>query len=96
LPQSRPRGSSSTERAFAYPIDHQATADYHLLQFHANTVELIAELDRTLPITDGVVRFRINKLKPGTPAAPDMSPGATPVPVRDEPEQHPAEEQAVA
>ena len=83
------------ERALAYPIDHKATAEYHLLQFHATTVELIAELDRTLPITDGVIRFRINKLKPGTPAAPDMSPGAAPPP-REEPEHVPAEEQAVA
>jgi small subunit ribosomal protein S6 len=83
------------ERALAYPIDHKTTAEYHLLQFHASTVELIADLDRTLPITDGVIRFRINKLEPGTPAAPDMSPGAAP-PVREEPEHVPTEEQAVA
>ncbi|HWX88150.1 MAG TPA: 30S ribosomal protein S6 [Solirubrobacteraceae bacterium] len=84
------------ERALAYPIDHKTTAEYHLLQFHATTVDLIAELNRTLHIADGVIRFRINKLKPGTPAAPDMRPGAAP-PVREEPE--PAvqtEEQAVA
>jgi small subunit ribosomal protein S6 len=86
------------ERALAYPIDHKTTAEYHLLQFHANTVELIAELNRTLHITDEVIRFRINKLKPGTPAAPDMRPGATP-PAREETtttEQPPVEEQAVA
>ena len=29
-------------------------------------------LDRTLRITDGVLRFRIIKLKPGVPDAPDM------------------------
>jgi small subunit ribosomal protein S6 len=83
------------ERALAYPIDHKTTAEYHLLQFHPTTVELIAELNRTLHITDGVIRFRINKLKPGTPAAPDMHPGASP-PAREEIEQAPAEEQAVA
>jgi small subunit ribosomal protein S6 len=83
------------ERALAYPIDHKATAEYHLLQFHATNVELIAELTRALHITDGVIRFRINKLKPGTPAAPDMRPGATP-PAREETQQAPAEEQAVA
>jgi small subunit ribosomal protein S6 len=90
------------ERALAYPIDHQATAEYHLLQFHATTVELIAELNRTLHITDGVVRFRINKLKPGTPEPPDMAPGAAP-PAREEAAQAheqtppaPAEEQAIA
>jgi small subunit ribosomal protein S6 len=83
------------ERALAYPIDHKATAEYHLLQFHATNVDLIAELSRTLHITDGVIRFRINKLKPGTPAPPDMRPGATP-PVREEAEQPSVEEQAVA
>jgi small subunit ribosomal protein S6 len=83
------------ERALAYPINHQATAEYHLLQFHATTVELIAELNRALHIADGVIRFRINKLKSRTPAAPDMRPGAAP-PAREEAEQVPAEEQAVA
>jgi small subunit ribosomal protein S6 len=93
------------ERALAYPIDHRATAEYHLLQFHASEVELIAELNRTLHITDGVVRFRINKLKPGTPDAPEMRPeraDAAPAheepsaPAHEEPAPAPAEEQAVA
>jgi small subunit ribosomal protein S6 len=83
------------ERALAYPIDHKATAEYHLLQFHASDVQLIAELNRTLSITDGVIRFRVNKLKPGTPAAPDMAPGAVP-PAREESEQIASEEQAIA
>jgi len=84
------------ERALAYPIDHKTTAEYHLLQFHATALELIAELNRTLHITDGVIRFRINKLKSGTPAAPDMRPGAA-SPVREEPGPAAAtEEQAVA
>jgi small subunit ribosomal protein S6 len=60
------------ERALAYPIDHRATAEYHLLQFHATQTGLIGELNRVLHITDGVVRFRINKLRPGTPEAPDL------------------------
>ncbi|HEX3391093.1 MAG TPA: 30S ribosomal protein S6 [Solirubrobacteraceae bacterium] len=60
------------ERALAYPIDHRATAEYHLLQFHATQSSLIAELNRVLHITDGVIRFRINKLGPGTPEAPDL------------------------
>jgi small subunit ribosomal protein S6 len=91
------------ERALAYPIDHKTTAEYHLLQFHVSSAELLAELNRTLHITDGVIRFRINKLKPGTPAAPDMRPGAAPVReetahARDEieHEQPAAEEHAVA
>jgi small subunit ribosomal protein S6 len=60
------------DRALTYPIAHKATAKYYLLQFHAATPELLAGLDRTLRIADEVVRFRIIKLKPGTPAAPDM------------------------
>jgi small subunit ribosomal protein S6 len=94
------------ERALAYPIDHKATAEYHLLQFHASEVELIAELNRTLHITDGVIRFRINKLEPGTPEAPEMRPErAGAVAAREEVPAHareetvenvPTEEQAVA
>lgn len=60
------------DRALAYPIDHRKDAEYHLLQFHSSTPELLASLDRSLRITDGVVRFRVVKLKPGTPAAPDL------------------------
>ncbi len=82
------------ERALTYQIDHKATADYHLLQFHAATAELIDELNRTLRITDGVVRFRINKLKPGTPDAPDMRSSAAPA--REDAEQAADEEHVVA
>jgi small subunit ribosomal protein S6 len=60
------------DRALAYPIDRHANAQYHLLQFHAGTPALLSELDRTLRITDGVLRFRLIKLAPGTPEAPDM------------------------
>jgi small subunit ribosomal protein S6 len=68
------------DRALTYPIAHKATAKYHLLQFHAGSPELLSGLDRTLRIADEVVRFRIIKLKPGTPDAPDMSaPGASAV-----------------
>jgi small subunit ribosomal protein S6 len=95
------------ERPLAYPIDHKASAEYHLLQFHATDVELISELNRTLHITDGVIRFRINKLKPGTPEAPEMRPErVAAVTAREEVPTHareetpaesaPTEEQAVA
>jgi small subunit ribosomal protein S6 len=69
------------ERALTYQIDHKSTAEYHLLQFHAATPELLRGLDRTLRITDGIIRFRIVKLKPGTPAAPDMAGPAASRPV---------------
>jgi small subunit ribosomal protein S6 len=57
-------------RPTAYEIDKKTDADYHLVQFHA-TAELLATLDRTLRITDGVLRFRIIKLAPGTPGPPE-------------------------
>jgi len=64
------------ERALTYPIEKKTSAEYHLLQFHVNSPELLSGLDRTLRITDGVLRFRIVKLAPGVPAAPDMRSGA--------------------
>jgi small subunit ribosomal protein S6 len=68
------------ERALSYPIEKKTSAVYHLLQFHAGTTELLDGLDRTLLITDGVLRFRIIKLKPGVPDAPDM--GSAPAAAR--------------
>jgi small subunit ribosomal protein S6 len=66
------------ERPLAYPIEKKTSAEYHLLQFHAGAVALLDELDRTLRITDGVMRFRLIKLRPGVPNAPDMRSSATP------------------
>jgi small subunit ribosomal protein S6 len=66
------------ERALSYPIEKKTSAEYHLLQLHAGTTELLDGLDRTLRITDGVLRFRIIKLKPGVPDAPDMRSSSAP------------------
>jgi small subunit ribosomal protein S6 len=55
------------QRPLAYEIRHKQQAEYHLLQFHGPR-ELLSELEHTLRITDGVTRFRIIKLAPGTPA----------------------------
>ena len=69
-------------RTTAYEVRKHADADYHLLQFRG-TPELLAALEHTLKITDGVLRFRIIKLRPGTPDPPDLRPsavGATPEP----------------
>jgi small subunit ribosomal protein S6 len=63
------------ERALTYPIDRKTSAQYHLLQFHVADVELLSGLDRTLRLADEVLRFRIIKLAPGVPVAPDMSSG---------------------
>jgi small subunit ribosomal protein S6 len=61
------------KRPMAYEIRHQPEADYHLLQFRAPAT-LIEELSHTLRITDGVLRFRVIKVRPGTPEAPSSPP----------------------
>jgi len=73
------------ERPLTYPIDKKASAEYHLLQFHAADAELLDGLDRSLRIIDEVLRFRIIKLKPGVPDAPDMRSASAP-PRRAEPD----------
>jgi small subunit ribosomal protein S6 len=73
------------ERPLTYPIERKSSAEYHLFQFHAGAPELLSGLDRTLRITDGILRFRIIKLKPGVPEAPDM--GTAGAARRSEPEQ---------
>src|SRR3954466_16345027 len=62
-------------RELAYEIRHQDTADYRLFQFHVNDTSTLDELDRTLSIADGILRYRIIRLAPGTPEPPD--PGAS-------------------
>jgi small subunit ribosomal protein S6 len=58
-------------RPTVYEIHKRPDADYHLFQFHGG-VELLEQLDHTLKITDGVLRFRIIKLREGTPPPPEM------------------------
>ena len=79
------------ERPLAYPIDKKSSAEYHLLQFHAGSSELLGGLDRTLRITDGVLRFRIIKLRPGVPDAPDMPAATMPAEAAPAPVQAPAD-----
>jgi small subunit ribosomal protein S6 len=83
-------------RQLTYEIRKKKEAHYHLLQFHA-TAELLESLNRTLHITDGVLRFRIIKLAPGTPAPPDLTaraqteePAAAPPSFDESPEPAPA------
>lgn len=61
-------------------------AEYHLIQFHG-TPELLATLNRTLRITDGVNRFRIIKLANGVGAPPDLKATPAVVPAAPEGEQ---------
>ena len=63
-------------RKMAYEIKHKPEAEYHLLQFHGPNA-LLERLDRTLRITDSVIRYRIIKLAPGTPDPPDLTASAT-------------------
>jgi small subunit ribosomal protein S6 len=59
-------------RRIAYEIDHRTDAEYRLYQFETadDDHELLEQLDHTLKITDGVLRFRIIRLKPGSPPPP--------------------------
>jgi len=59
-------------RRIAYEIDHRADAEYRLYQFETADDDhaLLEQLDHTLKITDGVLRFRIIRLKPGSPPPP--------------------------
>lgn len=62
-------------RSTVYEVRKQGEADYHLLQFRGPAA-LLEQLDHNLKITDGILRFRIIKLRPGTPPPPDMRPVA--------------------
>jgi small subunit ribosomal protein S6 len=65
-------------RPLSYEIEHREAADYHLLQF-SGPPSLIAALEHTLRITDGVIRYRVIKLPPGsTPVAASAPPAAPP------------------
>lgn len=64
-------------RRMAYEIDHRPDAAYHILQFESGN-DVLDRLNHTLKITDGVIRYRIIKLKPGSPAPPSPRPEARP------------------
>jgi small subunit ribosomal protein S6 len=59
-------------RGMTFEIDHRPEAEYHLFQFYAPATAL-QELGRTLRITDGVLRFRLIKVAPGTPPPPEVT-----------------------
>jgi small subunit ribosomal protein S6 len=64
-------------RTMTFEIDHKPEAAYRLLQFTGPS-SLLDSLSHSLRIDDGVLRFRIIKVRPGTPPAPEP-PAATPV-----------------
>jgi small subunit ribosomal protein S6 len=67
-------------RTMTFEIDHQKEAEYRLLQFTGPT-SLLESLNHSLSIADGVLRFRIIKVIPGTPPAPDPKSLSAPAPV---------------
>jgi small subunit ribosomal protein S6 len=56
-------------RRLSYEIDHRSEAEYHLFQFRGSP-ELLESLPRALKLIDGIVRFRLIKVRPGTPPPP--------------------------
>jgi small subunit ribosomal protein S6 len=87
-------------RTLAYEIQHRKDAEYHLLQFTA-PADLIDRLRTMLKITDGVLRHRVIRLRPGTPPPPAMRAEPRPaaeVPAAEAapPEAAPAEADAAA
>src|SRR3712207_1671969 len=56
-------------RRMAFEIDHREDAESRLLQLNADP-PLLERLRHSLRITDGVLRFRIIRLKPGSPPPP--------------------------
>jgi small subunit ribosomal protein S6 len=77
-------------RRTAFEIRHKNDADYHLLQF-AGGPQVPAALDRYLRITDGVVRFRVIKLRTADAPVPDLRAAAEPVAAEPAPEAAPVE-----
>jgi small subunit ribosomal protein S6 len=67
------RNQSWGRRPTAFPINHQSEADYRLIQF-TGPPSLLESLSHNLHIADEVLRFRIIKVIPGTPEAPDSAP----------------------
>jgi small subunit ribosomal protein S6 len=53
-------------RKLAYEIRQRTEAEYRLFRFQTGD-GLLDDLDHTLKITDGVIRFRIFKVDPGAP-----------------------------
>jgi small subunit ribosomal protein S6 len=66
-------------RRTAFEIRHKNDAEYHLLQFEGGP-EVPSAVSRYLRITDGVVRFRVIKLRAGLPPVPDLRASSEPAP----------------
>jgi small subunit ribosomal protein S6 len=60
-------------RHLAFEIHKREDGAYHLFQLEA-APPLLERLDRMLKITDGVLRYRLIRLKPGQPTPPPPRP----------------------
>ena len=63
-------------RKLAYEIRQRTEADYRFFRFETGG-DLLDDLNHNLTITDGVLRFRIFKVDPRTPAIVPPAPVAT-------------------
>ena len=57
-------------RRMTFEIDHRPEAAYHLFQFETDKNATLERIDHSLKIAEGVLRFRIIKVKRGTPPPP--------------------------
>ena len=60
-------------RKMTFEIRHRPEAHYTLFQFEGDN-QLLERVDHMLKITDGVLRFRIIRVKPGAPPPPEPRP----------------------
>jgi small subunit ribosomal protein S6 len=67
-------------RKLAYEIRQRTEADYRWLRFEASP-ELLEQLDHSLKIADGVLRFRVFRVDPRSPViAPPAASAPSPPP----------------
>ena len=71
-------------RRTTFEIDHRPEAAYHLYQFESGN-DLLDQLNHSLKIMDGVLRYRIILQRPGAPPVPP-SPDPAPLRREDEPD----------
>jgi small subunit ribosomal protein S6 len=63
-------------RPLTFEIGHRPDGEYYLFQFTGEP-EVLEDLHHTLRITDGLMRFRIIAVRPGTPPPPEVRQPAT-------------------
>jgi len=71
-------------RKMSFEIDHRPEAAYHLYQFEGDN-DLLERLNQRLRITDGILRFRVIRQRPGAPPPPTVTEAPQPV-SEDEPD----------